>query len=361
MDFGVFLVLGFGIINLVADLFGINPTNSIWGSNFRHQGFMTLMSGIIIFLLLRSSSLSKKMLPIFRKTAIISTFLVALFALWQVIQINIFHNHAISTYNGRIVGTLGNPNFLAGYLVMLLPFVLWYRQKINKLLQLIIILLIILTTFYTDSRAAYLAIVFLFLVYSLRLISKLNISKIVIGLSMILIFFGLFQFADLFVYKNTIFKDPVPVIKERGCPESWPTKYPWKIITDIHKNIVLSSGREAPCDNRLLIWTVGLEALNKQPVLGYGQDNFELAIPTGKMHLTDNAHNIFLETAMSSGIIGLFFYVLILIYFLRKAAFDIRMSLIAFIIIGQFNPLSIAHISLFWILLAFSQKKYFDP
>ncbi len=353
IDFGIFLVLCFGIVNLISDLFGINPTISIWGNTFRRQGFITLICGVVIFFLLRSPLLFSKMLSIFRKTAVISALLLALFTLWQVIQINIFHNNDIPTYNGRIVGTLGNPNFLGGYLAMLLPFVLWYRQKINRLLQIIIISITLLTIFYTDSRAAYAAVLFLFLVYAIRFLLKLRLSRIAVVFFLVLFLLGLFKSIDLLIYKNIAFNDPPPIIKEGGCPESWATKYPLKIITDIH-NAIPSFKREAPCDSRFLIWTIGLEALSKQPFLGYGQDNFELAISKAKMHRVDNAHNIFLETAVSSGIVGLLFYLLILFHALRKANFDIKMSLLAFIIVGQFNPLSIAQLALFWILMGFA-------
>ena len=130
-----------------------------------------------------------------------------------------------------------------------------------------------------------------------------------------------------------------------------------KIISDIYNSKILSLPREAPCDNRLLIWTVGLEALSKRPILGYGQENFEHAIPGGKMHKADNAHNIFLETAMSSGLIGLFIFLGIVITSFRKASFTVGMSLLAFLIVAQFNPLSIVQISLFWFLLAFATHK----
>lgn len=356
MDIGVLFVLGFGIVNIISDVFGVNPMVSIFGNAFRHQGLITLLSGIIIFSLLRSPLLFKKLLPVFRKTIIASALIISSIAILQAVQVNVFKNFTIPTYNGRIVGTFGNPNFLGSYLTVLLPFALWYKQKINKLLRLTIVLTIIIAIFYTDSRAAYIALAFLFLVYALYLLSKSNLSKSIIWSSVILVFLGLFAFLNLFVYKSVIFNDSAPVIKERGCPESWPVKYPLKIITDI-RSLIPNFKREAPCDNRFLIWAVGLEALIKRPVIGYGQDNFEQAILAGRMHLVDNAHNIFLETAISSGLLGLLFYLLIIFYALRKASFDIKMSLLAFIIIGQFNPLSIAQISLFWILIGFSQRE----
>lgn len=351
MDIGVLFVLSFGVINLISDLFGINPINSIFGNNFRHQGLITLLSGIVVFLSLRSPLLFKKMLPVFRKTVLASAFLISLFAIWQIIQINIFHNYNIATYNGRIVGTLGNPNFLGGYLVMLLPFVIWYPQKINKLLRLVIIFAIILTIFYTNSTASFIAVAVLLTIYFFRvfLSIKIPLPKTIIVLVLILLFW---------IGSKNITSDQSFILKnEKRCFENWPNTFPLKFITDIRKTSNIFFKRDSPCDSRFLIWTTGLNALSQRPILGFGQENFESLMPKGKMYIVDNAHNIFLETAISSGIVGLLFYLLILAYSLRKSSFDIKMSLIAFIIIGQFNPLSIAQISLFWVLLGLSQKE----
>ncbi len=355
MDFGIFLVLGFGIINLIADLLGINPTVSLLGSYFRHQGFLMLISGIIIFLILHFSPSFKQTELIFRKTILISAILVSVFALWQMFQLRILHIFA-PNYNGRIVGTFGNPNFLGGYLVMILPFVLGYKQKNIKELarKIIIIFSIILALFLTDSIASILVLIFTISVYIVRSFFKLNSLKIFFGF---ILFLGLLGLTYFNTGKNIGFQPP-PTVRERGCPESWPMFYPGKILTDIYRSNMFHFDRQALCDNRLLIWTVGMEAFAKRPVLGYGQENFGLAVPSGKMHFTDNAHNIFLETAVSSGIVGLLFYIAIIVFYLNKAPFEIKISLISFLIIAQFNPLSIAQIGLFWMLLGFSKKRY---
>ncbi len=352
-------VLLFGAVNLISDILGLDPKISLLGSNVRYQGFITLFAGILLFLLMRYFS-NPKSLSVFKKGIWITSFLISVFALWQIVQLKMLQS-LIPTYNGRIVGTMGNPNFLAGYLVMLLPFVLWPSQEIKKsslvrIIRLANVFTINLTIFFTDSRAAYLALVLLFLIYVLRLLPKLNIPRIAVWLSIILVFLGLFSFINMFMYKDTVLKDSIPTIKERGCPESWPQEYPWKIITDIHNNAPIFK-REALCDNRLLIWIIGLESLSKQPLLGYGQDNFELAIPSGKMHLTDSAHNIFLEIAVSSGLIGLLLYIAAIFIAIKKASFPIKMSLLTFLIVAQFNPLSIAQISLFWFLLGITPIK----
>lgn len=348
MDTLTKLVLLYGLIVYLADLLGLDPRTSFLGSIFRHQGFVTLLAGIGLFFLVRYNVYNGyKIYKSYIIAILTGGFLVSIFALWQGIAFHIFHDLSIPTYQGRIVGTIGNPNSLAGYLAMILPFVLFNK---NKIVKIVLSLVILIAVIFTDSRSGFLAVGFIFIVYGARILFKLKISKILKGFVIVLILIGVVQFINYYIHKNTVSKQ-TPVITERGCPESWPIEYPLKIISDIYKSKILSTGREAPCDNRLLMWIVGLETLVKRPILGFGQENFEIAIPTGKMHKTDNAHNIFLETAISSGILGLIAFVGIIILALKKANFTIRMALLAFLIVASLNPLSIVEISLFWFLL----------
>lgn len=342
------LVICFGVSNLIADLAGINLGNSFLGSYYRHQGFLTLLCGIVLFLILRSYSLAyPKVAVLIRRCFLVSGFLVSLFAFWQAVQIHFFHNLSVPTFSGRIVGTMGNPNSLAGYIAMLLPFVISFRFGLIPKMTVFALMFIVI--FFTDSRAAFLAAAFLFLVYSFRFFIRFNRPKLATGIVLILLFLGIFKFADFTIHKSDL-RSQVTMVEERGCPESWPKVYPWKIMTDIYNSNDFFK-KDSPCDNRLLIWTVGLEALGKRLFLGYGQENLESVIPSGKLHRIDNAHNVFIETMVSSGIIGLAFYLGILFLALKKASFDIKLSLLAFLIVAQFNPLSITQIFLFWILL----------
>lgn len=53
------LVLSFLFLVFIADILGIDPRVSILGSKFRYQGFLTLASGIFIFLIARSTVTGK--------------------------------------------------------------------------------------------------------------------------------------------------------------------------------------------------------------------------------------------------------------------------------------------------------------
>lgn len=127
-------------------------------------------------------------------------------------------------------------------------------------------------------------------------------------------------------------------------------------IVQLFQGEIRQANRKSIWDNRSLIWSEGLKAISKRPILGYGQENFELVFPKERHMKVDNAHNIFLETAVSSGIIGLLLFITIIMVAFKKANFTIKMSLLAFLIVSQLNPLSIVEIALFWFLLGMSQK-----
>lgn len=344
------LVLLYGFVVYLADVLGLDPKTSFLGSQFRHQGFITLASGILLFLITRHSLNGRNDYNGVIRGIILGAFFVCLLSIWQGIPFYLFHDLRIPTYQGRIVGTMGNPNSLAGYLAIVLPFALFNK---NKIIKLILSFLIVVVVIFTDSRSAFLAVGFVFLIYGARFLVKSNISRVAKAIIFILVFIVLIKFVDYTFHKNIV-GSQVPKIVERGCPESWIQVYTWTILRDIYNSKIFNFAREAPCDNRLLVWTMGLETLNKSPILGFGQENFEIAVDPGKMHSVDNAHNIFLETAISSGLLGLLAFLSVIFVALKRANLVIGLSLLAFLIVASFNPLSIAEIALFWFLLGIS-------
>ena len=109
--------------------------------------------------------------------------------------------------------------------------------------------------------------------------------------------------------------------------------------------------RTSVWDNRPYLWQTVLDGVIKRPLLGYGQENVEFLFPKTYAKV-DNAHNIFLEVAGASGLVGLILFVCILAIGLKGASSPVRLALFTFLIIAQFNPLSIPQIVLFWYLLA---------
>lgn len=312
------LVIAYICVVFLANFLGADFVASFWGSPFRHQGFLLLLVNVGLFFAISLQNKKDRELAyiVFEKGAVVVAFLLCVFAFWQAFAAFVLHAASIPLYQGRIVGTFGNPNSFGGYLVMLLPFVLLFRhpfgvsfRRIKFVFRFIFVLGIVFAILLTGSRGALLATVILF-----ALVGLLNKGFIIKGWRKILL--GLAFFILLFL---------------GGLLQS----------------------RQSPWDNRYIIWQGGWEAFLERPVLGYGQENFAHAFTKVKFYPLDNAHNIFLEVAVASGIVGLVLFLSILGKAFFQANLAIKMSLVAFIIVAQFNPLSIGQIAFFWLLLGF--------
>lgn len=319
------LVFSFTAALLIADIGGIDPRISLLGSVYRHQGFVLSLSFFFFYALLRSLTKPEGnwLVRFFFKGIIISTFFLCLTPFVQALVYYLLPQSGIPTYQGRIVGTMGNPNFLGGYLAMILPFVLLANLKtmfhISKIqtffLKRILILLIIAVILLSDSRSAQIAAgVVLLGSFVYVNIQSVLWQRIIMGILLTL---------SLVIFSN--------------------------------QELIMK--RDSIWDNRSLIWSKGVEGLVKRPMLGYGQENFELVFPKERHMKVDNAHNIFLEIAVSSGIIGLGLFLTILVVVFKHAPLQIKLSLLAFLISAFFNPVSIAQIALFWFLLGISSLK----
>ena len=298
----IILIMLFILANFAAGMLGLDPRVSLLGGEYRFQGLLLLISGAIFAL---SSNLltSKKVIY---KSIIISSLAISLITIFQFIMLKT--GQAIPNYNGRVVATLGNPNFIGAYLVMALPFVLTLNLK-NKLITLFLTTLLLISILLSFSLSSNLAVLIILTIFVFHTFWKHN-KKILAGFVILLIGIVL---------------------------------------------LILSLGssfyRYSQWDNRLLIWNAGIKSIINKPLLGVGQENFELIFPKDMHYKVDNAHNVFLETAVSSGIIGLSLYLGILYLKFKNTKLNEKLSMLGFIIAGFFNPLPIICITLFWIIV----------
>lgn len=289
----------------MSDLLGLDPRTSILGSPWRFQGFILLLSGVIFYL--GAKNTEKPDLII--KTLISTSTILAIITVFQFFMLQM--GQSLPNYNGRVIATLGNPNFVGAYLAICIPLSLFYIFKMRNLNYLISGFLIS-GVIISGSKAAIIAAAFILIYF---LYKKIKDNKLIFILLICVV--TVFTLASLNYFVR-------------------PSIY----------------------DTRTLIWESGINSLVKMPLTGFGQENFELIFPKELNFKVDNAHNIFLETLTSSGIIGLCLFISIIIVCFKKANPIIRISLISILICGFFNPLFINAIILFWILIGISNKEF---
>lgn len=288
---GLFLVILAGLIFNFQD-------NSFFGNQFRLQGVF-LFWNLLLFCLISSKILPGKLPGIGYLVLLVVQFFAALLILPRV--------------NSRLVGTIGEPNALAAFVVFLWPFIFYNNNRVIKIIGFILASFLI---FLTGSRSGLLAFAIESLFIALGQ-SKLALKKIVL-ISLIFIAFSLI----------------LPFIEGGGWYE-----------------------------NRAEIWQTAWFAGWNHPIIGGGFGNIQNLLHDGSLRLNNNiqyqvvdsSHNFLLDFFVQGGIIGLLLIVLLLYWFFKNLIVlekKLELSLmLGLITIMLFNPVSIVTLIQFWWLI----------
>lgn len=118
------------VIPVVSALYFATPLDIGWlmGSHEKHHGYLFYTGVIALILLLLSSP--REYLRSYLRWSIYATVMVAVIAIGEYMGgiLDIYQrSEMISAYSGRSVSTFGNPNYVAGYLLLFVPLFTWIR------------------------------------------------------------------------------------------------------------------------------------------------------------------------------------------------------------------------------------------
>ncbi len=295
-----FLIIILGL----ADLLGINPYNSFWSRFERMEGYLMFLHLFGYFLLLITVLKTKKDWLNFFNLFVIAGLFVGGYGMMQALGLR----EAIQGGGERVDGTIGNPTYLAAYLMLIsaLSLILFFNAKSKNwrygYAGILVFNLIIL--YFTASRGAVLALMVtapLFLLAYIFLIAKKDpaqrlFKRAAIGALVAVVLLPLaFQ-----LVKNTNFV--------RG------------------NNILVRFSNLSLTDftirSRFYIWNIGLQGFLERPILGWGQENF---LPVFAKHFDprlydqepwfDRPHNIVFDWLINAGILGLISYLSLFVIF----------------------------------------------
>ncbi|MHB8903622.1 MAG: O-antigen ligase family protein [Patescibacteria group bacterium] len=281
--------------------FSINPLQSFFGSYDRQMGFLSYLFYFIWFLLIfvnisgPDKELNKRKINRIIIAAVASSFLVAIYGILQILNIDFIVWSESPFLFRRVTSTLGQPNFLASYLLLVIPLSLYLFIKAKKFLGKFFYLLIaaaqILCLFFTASRGALAALILVVFGFLFLLFLRINFSifkKIMIALGFfIVIASGLWSLEHFL---------------------------PGRVSTAVN----LQYGSSAV---RVIFYKVAISAIAQKPLLGYGLENgSEIYIkyyqPDWGVYgdvgaTTDRAHNLILDILLSGGLFALIFFSLL--------------------------------------------------
>lgn len=300
-----FLVLVIGI----ADVFGANFDKSFWSNYERMDGYVTTIHLFAYFLVMSSVFKTRKMWDRLFNVIIVTSVILALRGLGEVFS---------DDYTGtRIATTLGNPIYLAVYMLFHLFLTAYYLFKdrvsdwnVKHYLYIGAIVLQFLNLYYTATRGTILGLIGGVLLTGLiiALFERKNkkLRKIAIGLiGSVILFISLF-----IAVKDTDFIQDSRVLGRFA-------------------NMSLDSGTGG---SRFMVWGMAYEGLKERPILGWGQGNYPYVFNKyydpemyGQEPWFDRAHNVFFDWLIAGGILGLLAYLSIFataVYLLWKKKDD---------------------------------------
>jgi O-antigen ligase/Flp pilus assembly protein TadD len=292
------------ITQLLATIFSINPYTSFWGYYSRfHGGLLTTICYTIIYFAAINwldTKSTQKLIKIMGGTS----FIIGLYAIME--RVGIDKGLWIQDVQSRPFSTLGQPNWLAAYLLPHIFLVLYLSQtkKLSYLLSSIFYLLLVTALLFTRSRSGFLALALAYPSYWFLLTRQFSFSKIQHSLFLFTI--------SSFLITGFVGTPYTPSLSSLLSPKIYPESAPPAQGTQ------LENGGTESGDIRKIVWSGALSLIKKYPLLGTGPETFAYTYywvrPTTHNltsewdFLYNKAHNEYLNMAATTGLIGLLAY-----------------------------------------------------
>jgi putative inorganic carbon (HCO3(-)) transporter len=303
------IFMGFWLLSLI---WSVDPTASFFGLNDRQMGVKNMLFGGLFFAaaVFHLSAISASWRRQLVAAIIISANISALYAVLQIVGIDIYSWSEPPLATGRSTSSFGQPNFLASFLVLVWPLAIYAAVTAKKFYarsfwigSAVLQFLALLTT---GSRSAWLAFALGVLIF---------------------IFFVLIFWRQKLIpvwrrYRLWLLAGGLLVLLAGGFL--------------FMKNSSLSQRISSAADLnggsvgiRLKFWKVSLEGVKEHPWLGYGPENQEQVITPryekdwslfGQVNASSNrAHNFVIDLLLTGGIFGLIIALLWYASFFRLA------------------------------------------
>jgi len=335
----------------LSTLFSVSPRLSFWGMHgFYFEGFLSFLCyGIIYFIAVNYVADKRKVL----KTLLIASVIVSVYALVQATGITFFVWRGTQPYP-RVWSTFGNPNFLAPFLIMVIPiyliFVIKAETMRKKSLYSLFTLLSVLALIFTYSRAAWLGMVVGLIVFALMINKKqLKVNSFfLIGI----------------IVSSIILTSIYPRLYLR------PQERTATMKPIVERAVSTVDFKEPGITARLSAWGTTIKMTLKRPILGFGLDTLGVSFRrfmsrdyeelAGRFRTAGYAHNEFLQYAATIGLMGLSAYLFLLFTFFRviikvsrnkeknALAAGVAAACVALLINNQFSFSTIVPATLLW-------------
>ncbi len=345
-NISIFLFLTFTILSTI---FSKYYFQSIYGRPFRWEGLITYISYVLIFITAGYFIKKLKYLKKIIKYLFISGSIISIYGLIQFYGFDFINRDPLRINWSRSFSTLGNPNFAASYIaiVLSLSLVLYIfsenKEKIYRYGFLSSLFFSFLIA--TSTRSALIG----FLVSTIIFVSifykylKNNFKKVVVIILIFITIFGVMDFGQQFYYSRRVLS----------------------LFTDVQTLAISDDDTEVEKigSKRFVIYKFSIPLLFKNPLLGSGPDTFDKVFPhdefnklsegTGRK-IVDKAHNEYLQIGVTLGLPALLFYLLLLYNIYNKGFRALKK------VKSKMSDLNIYHAALFMAVVSYTVTALFN-
>jgi len=371
----IILLLYYFITLLLSTIFSIDPGLSLFGFYYRLEGLVSHIFYILFFLLLLINLSTKEKIRHILLMAVIASVFISVYGLLQSIGLDwIIWNESTSI---RATSTLGQPNHLGSYLLFIIPligyFIISYKNIIAKLFFMALLIVQLLVIYNTFSLSSWLGLVIALPLTAIILLLN-NRTALSNYFKKIFSRVGGSRFGYLILHISIV------IIALAGVWLFY--SYDFSVLTARADNVFnFRSGSTAA---RVQFWSAAWQAIRQKPIIGYGLDAQREVLsnyyePNWAVYSNVNvrpsrAHNIWLDTWLTQGVLGLLAYLALLYLFFSIIIKNIRQNnevllnytilfaLISYLVYLQFNYHHLSALIFFWlffvIILRLDQLKY---
>ncbi len=350
-------VIAIGISSLLSTIWSNNHVTSIFGVYEDFEGILMIANYILLFFLVNQHTRHFNDVRKFLTAVVVAGSLAGGYGVAQNFGFDFIMWNPTTYSATRLFGSLGNPNFLAAYVLMCLPIAgmlfLMARRPWVKSLLLFLVIVMTLSIFFTKSRGAMYALAAQGLVFAVYFIFNMRWdTQLWKGnrrwIAALVVLAGM-----------TLF---LPNVRST-------------IQVSVARTVAVLNIKALHITPRLYIWRSALQMMRDNPILGSGLDTFQITFPKYRLAeywrlewngTPEKAHNFFLQIGATTGFLGLAAWLwLIGLYFFKLAkqlpglspprrhlAAGIGIAQVGFLVQNQFNFTVIAYGSLFWFFFA---------
>lgn len=311
-------LLFFLFSQVIATLFSIHTRTSIFGYYTRFNGGLLSTLAYVVLFYAFASNFQKKHLPHFFKTLFLSVALSSLYAIPE----HFGHSPSCLIIAGqfdvacwvqdvqtRVFASFGQPNWLAAFLIATIPLTLsGITTQIKQKWLWIVMALATLALLFTKSRSGVLGlgVGLSVLVVAQSIFIRNHIKQLLLSLGII----GLIA-----VILGTPFSPSISSLWQSTSPI--PVSQP--------SGTVLDTGGTESGEIRKIVWEGAIRVWQRYPLFGSGVETFAYSYYQDRPvehnnvsewdFLYNKAHNEFLNYLATTGAVGAFSYVLLLVWF----------------------------------------------